>query len=105
MLQATGTASVLDTIYPDRIGHVQELARMGADIHVINGRVFYRGSAHLTGARVKATDLRAGAAMIIAGLIAEGVTEIEQAEFILRGYSHVVENLEALGADIQLVEV
>ena len=58
----------------------------------------------MTGAPVKATDLRAGAALVIAGLMAEGQTEITNIEFILRGYSHIIEKLQQLGADIALVE-
>ncbi|HER9715974.1 TPA: UDP-N-acetylglucosamine 1-carboxyvinyltransferase, partial [Streptococcus pyogenes] len=66
--------------------------------------IVYQGPSRLTGAQVKATDLRAGAALVIAGLMAEGKTEITNIEFILRGYASIIAKLTALGADIQLIE-
>ena len=81
-----------------------ELARMGANISVLGGRIVYQGPNQLSGAPVKATDLRAGAALVIAGLMAQGTTEITNIEFILRGYSNIIEKLRELGADITLVE-
>ncbi|MGT2799622.1 UDP-N-acetylglucosamine 1-carboxyvinyltransferase [Streptococcus marmotae] len=104
LLKAEGTGTITDTIYEKRIGHVQELANMGADIRVLGSRISYQGPNKLNATRVKATDLRAGAAMVIAGLMAEGRTEITNIEFILRGYSNIIEKLQDLGADIQLVE-
>ncbi|MTB91456.1 MULTISPECIES: UDP-N-acetylglucosamine 1-carboxyvinyltransferase [Streptococcus] len=104
LLKAEGTGTITDTIYEKRVGHVQELANMGADIRVLGSRISYQGPNKLNGTRVKATDLRAGAAMVIAGLMAEGRTEITNIEFILRGYSNIIEKLQDLGADIQLVE-
>ena len=77
---------------------------MGAQITTRGNYIAYQGPNNLTGARVKATDLRAGAAMVIAGLMAQGQTEITNVEFILRGYSNIIEKLTDLGADIQLVE-
>ena len=77
---------------------------MGADISIVGGRIAYQGPNKLTGAPVKASDLRAGAALVIAGLMAEGQTEITNVEFILRGYSNIIEKLTALGADIKLIE-
>lgn len=104
LLKAEGGGTITDTIYEKRIGHVQELANMGADIRVLGSRISYQGPAELNGTRVKATDLRAGAALVIAGLMAKGRTEITNVEFILRGYSNIIEKLRHLGADIQLVE-
>ncbi len=104
LLKAEGTGTITDTIYEKRVGHVQELANMGADIRVLGSRISYQGSNKLNGTRVKATDLRAGAAMVIAGLMAEGRTEITNIEFILRGYSNIIEKLKNLGADIELIE-
>lgn len=104
LLKAEGSGRVLDTIYEKRVGHVAELAKMGADIKTISNYISYQGPNQLTGAQVKATDLRAGAAMVIAGLMAQGTTEITNIEFILRGYSNIIEKLQVLGADIQLVE-
>ena len=77
---------------------------MDADISTTNGHILYIGGRALSGASVKATDLRAGAALVIAGLMAEGQTEITNIEFILRGYSDIIEKLRNLGADITLVE-
>ena len=77
---------------------------MGAHISTRSNYIVYEGPNQLSGAAVKATDLRAGAAMVIAGLMAEGQTEITNVEFILRGYSNIIEKLTELGADIQLIE-
>ncbi|MDV5978018.1 UNVERIFIED_CONTAM: UDP-N-acetylglucosamine 1-carboxyvinyltransferase [Streptococcus canis] len=104
LLKAEGRGSIIDTIYEKRINHVPELARMGADISVLGGKIVYQGPCQLTGAQVKATDLRAGAALVTAGLMAEGRTEITNIEFILRGYANIIAKLTALGADIQLIE-
>ncbi|BDD38280.1 UDP-N-acetylglucosamine 1-carboxyvinyltransferase [Streptococcus ruminantium] len=104
LLRAEGRGTIIDTIYEKRIGHVQELANFGAKISTRNNHIVFEGPNQLAGASVKATDLRAGAAMIIAGLMAEGRTEITNVEFILRGYSNIIEKLTELGADIQLVE-
>lgn len=104
LLTAEGRGTILDTIYEKRTNHVAELVRMGADISIVGGRIAYQGPNKLTGAPVKASDLRAGAALVIAGLMAEGQTEITNVEFILRGYSNIIEKLTALGADIKLIE-
>lgn len=104
LLMAQGQGNISDTIYEKRINHVPELARMGANISVLGGRIVYQGPNQLSGAPVKATDLRAGAALVIAGLMAQGTTEITNIEFILRGYSNIVEKLRELGADITLAE-
>ncbi|HHK1409688.1 TPA: UDP-N-acetylglucosamine 1-carboxyvinyltransferase [Streptococcus pyogenes] len=104
LLKADGRGTIIDTIYEKRINHVPELMRMGADISVIGGQIVYQGPSRLIGAQVKATDLRAGAALVTAGLIAEGKTEITNIEFILRGYASIIAKLTALGADIQLIE-
>ena len=104
LLKAQGRGTIVDTIYEKRINHVFELAKMDADISTTNGHILYRGGRGLQGAKVKATDLRAGAALVIAGLMAEGKTEITDIEFILRGYSNIIEKLRNLGADIALVD-
>ncbi|WP_221912885.1 UDP-N-acetylglucosamine 1-carboxyvinyltransferase [Streptococcus halichoeri] len=104
LLMANGRASIFDTIYEKRINHVPELARMGANISLLGGKIIYQGPNRLIGAPVKATDLRAGAALVTAGLIAQGQTVITNIEFILRGYADIIEKLRALGADISLVE-
>lgn len=104
LLKAQGRGQIVDTIYEKRVNHVPELARMGAAISVLNGQIVYDGPNTLTGAPVKATDLRAGAALVTAGLMAQGRTEITNVEFILRGYSNIIEKLSALGAKIELIE-
>lgn len=104
LLTANGNGKLVDTIYPKRVKHVPELARMGANIEEHNDQITYNGPNQLTGATVTASDLRAGAGLVIAGLMAEGETELYGAGNILRGYDHIVEKLSALGADIQLVQ-
>ncbi|MGT2958025.1 UDP-N-acetylglucosamine 1-carboxyvinyltransferase [Streptococcus bovimastitidis] len=104
LLTANGRGTIIDTIYEKRVNHVPEMARMGADISIVGGQIVYHGPNHLTGAQVKATDLRAGAALVTAGLMAEGKTEIRNIEFILRGYANIIEKLQDLGADISLIE-
>ena len=104
LLKASGRGKIIDTIYEKRVNHVPELARMGADIQVLGGQIVYNGPTQLSGAPVKASDLRAGAALVTAGHMAEGQTEITNIEFILRGYSNIIEKLSDLGADIRLIE-
>lgn len=104
LLKSQGSGKIVDTIYEKRVNHVPELARMGADISVVGGQIVYTGGNDLSGAAVKATDLRAGIAMVIAGLMAEGRTEITNIEHILRGYSNIIAKLRALGADISLID-
>lgn len=104
LLKAEGRGKIIDTIYEKRVNHVPELARMGADIQVLGGQIVYNGPTQFTGAPVKASDLRAGAALVTAGLMADGQTEITNIEYILRGYSNIIEKLSDLGADITLIE-
>ncbi len=104
LLRTEGRGTITDTIYEKRVGHVQELANLGASIATRSNHIAFEGPNQLVGTSVKATDLRAGAAMVIAGLMAEGRTEITNVEFILRGYSNIIEKLTELGADIQLIE-
>lgn len=104
LLTAAGRGRIVDTIYEKRVNHVPELAKMGATISTLNNHIIYEGPNQLTGSSVKATDLRAGAALVIAGLMASGRTEITNVEYILRGYSDIISKLTQLGAEIQLVE-
>ncbi|MBT2688657.1 UDP-N-acetylglucosamine 1-carboxyvinyltransferase [Bacillus sp. ISL-47] len=97
---AEGTSMVTDTIYSARFKHIDELRRMNANIKVEGRSAIINGPVQLQGAKVKASDLRAGAALVIAGLMAEGVTEVTGLEHIDRGYSHLVEKLNGLGATI-----
>mgnify|MGYP000236046803 FL=1 len=104
LLTAAGRGRIVDTIYEKRVNHVPELAKMGATISTLNDHIIYEGPNQLAGSSVKATDLRAGAALVIAGLMASGTTEITNVEYILRGYSDIIHKLTQLGANIQLVE-
>lgn len=102
---ASGTSIITENIWEQRFGYVDELRRMGADI-TVNGKVaLVEGTGKLMGAPVKACDLRAGAALIIAGLAASGVTEIEDIFHIERGYDCMEGKLRALGADIEKVSI
>lgn len=100
LTKADGTSVVTDTIYSARFKHVDELRRMSANIKVEGRSAIVSGPVKLQGAKVKASDLRAGAALVIAGLMAEGITEITGVEHIDRGYSHIVEKLNGLGATV-----
>jgi UDP-N-acetylglucosamine 1-carboxyvinyltransferase len=100
MTRAEGSAVVTDTIYSARFKHIDELRRMNATIKVEGRSAIVNGPVQLQGAKVKASDLRAGAALVIAGLMAEGITEVTGLEHIDRGYSDLVEKLEGLGATI-----
>lgn len=97
---AKGRSIIVETIWENRHKHVDELKKMGATIKVEGRSAIIDGVDRLTGAIVKATDLRAGAAMVIAGLISDGVTEITSIEHIDRGYPHIEEKFRMLGADI-----
>jgi len=104
LLQAAGESSIKDTIYPKRVNHIPELQRMGADIRVESDTILINGGQQLTGAEVEASDLRAGASLVNAGLVAEGKTVITGVYNILRGYANIVEKLADLGADIRMEE-
>ena len=102
---AEGTSLLTEGVWDNRFRYVDELRRMGAQISV-DGRVaIIEGISHLSGAPVKATDLRAGAAMIIAGLAATGTTEIEDVRYVERGYENIEGKLRALGADIKKITI
>ncbi|WP_226681863.1 UDP-N-acetylglucosamine 1-carboxyvinyltransferase [Sutcliffiella horikoshii] len=100
LTKAEGTSIVTDTIYSARFKHVDELRRMNGQIKVEGRSAIINGPVQLQGAKVKASDLRAGAALVIAGLLADGLTEVTGLEHIDRGYSHLEEKLEGLGATI-----
>lgn len=104
LLKAQGDGTIIDTIYPKRVNHIPELRRMGATIKVESDIIFLNGPNELTGVEVTASDLRAGACLVIAGLMAKGTTTISGVENILRGYDGIVEKLTTLGADIKMVE-
>ncbi|MEK0152698.1 UDP-N-acetylglucosamine 1-carboxyvinyltransferase [Tetragenococcus halophilus] len=104
LLKANGSSEVIDTIYSKRINHIPELVRMGANASIEGNTMIINGPSQLYGAEVEASDLRAGACLVIAGLMAEGTTIIGGVEYILRGYDHIIEKLTNLGADIEMVE-
>lgn len=93
-----GSSYVTETIFENRFRYVDELRRMGANIRVLERTAIVEGVPHLRGARITATDLRAGAAMIVAALIAEGQSEIKGVKYIMRGYERIDEKLRQLGA-------
>ncbi|WP_099975246.1 UDP-N-acetylglucosamine 1-carboxyvinyltransferase [Lactobacillus terrae] len=103
LMSAAGEGMIVDTIYPKRIKHIPELVKMGADIRSENDLIFIKGGKPLKGATVSAEEIRAGACLMIAGLLAEGQTVINNAENILRGYDQVVWKLHCLQADVQLI--
>jgi UDP-N-acetylglucosamine 1-carboxyvinyltransferase len=100
---AEGTSIITEDIFDDRFRYVEELRRMGAQISVDGKVAVIEGGANLTGAQVTAPDLRAGAALIVAGLAALGVTEIENIHYVERGYENIVEKLRGAGAEIEKV--
>ena len=101
---AEGTSLVTESVWNSRYQYVDELKRMGAHIKVDDKTAVVEGVDHLTGAPIQACDLRAGAAMVIAALAAQGQSEISCVQYIERGYEDIVEKLRALGADIRSVE-
>jgi len=100
---ARGTALVTETVFENRFMHVQELKRLGADIEVEGNTAVVKGVAHLDGATVMATDLRASASLVLGGLIARGATTVERVYHIDRGYERIEEKLSKLGARIRRV--
>ena len=105
LTQAEGQSVVTETIYPERFKHCFELNKMGANIDVRNPASFTNGPTPLYGAVVEATDLRCGASLVIAGLIAQGITEIHSVYHIDRGYENLDGKLKSLGANIWREEV
>jgi UDP-N-acetylglucosamine 1-carboxyvinyltransferase len=99
--RAQGTSSITETIFENRMMHVQELKRLGADIEVEGRTAIVRGVPRLTGANVMATDLRASACLVIAGLVADGETTIDRIYHLDRGYERLEQKLAALGASIR----
>jgi UDP-N-acetylglucosamine 1-carboxyvinyltransferase len=100
---ARGTATITETVFENRFMHVQELQRMGADIQLAGNTAVIRGVAELTGAPVMATDLRASAGLVLAGLVARGETLVDRIYHLDRGYECIEEKLAQLGADIHRI--
>lgn len=103
MATARGLSVISETVFENRFMHVSELRRMGADIHIEGHSAIVKGVKSLSGAPVMATDLRASASLILAGLVAEGVTEVSRIYHLDRGYEGLEKKLSALGADIERI--
>lgn len=99
-----GHSTVIETVFENRFMHVAELNRMGANIEIQGNKAIVKGGRKLRGSHVIATDLRAGAAMVLAGLAAEGTTQVSEIYHIERGYENFIEKFRAIGADITKVE-
>ena len=104
LTQCDGDSIFEETIYENRMRHIKYLNEMGANIDLDGKIAVIHGKTELVGRNVEATDLRAGAAMLLAGMIAKGHTEITNIEHILRGYENIVEKLSAVGADVKIIE-
>ncbi|MBQ3274395.1 MAG: UDP-N-acetylglucosamine 1-carboxyvinyltransferase [Christensenellaceae bacterium] len=102
---AKGTSVIIESIFESRFKHISEIRRMGAIVNADDRIAVVEGVNRLTGAQVRATDLRAGAALVIAGLMADGETEIYNIKYIDRGYAHIEDKLRHLGAEIERVAV
>lgn len=102
---AGGTSVIQETIYPERTRHIPELQKLGVDIsNNTYGQIEVTQSSDFHGARVSAAEIRAGASLVATGLMADGVTEVVNAEHVLRGYDHIIHKLTMLNADIQIAE-
>lgn len=104
LLQANGTSVITETVFENRYMHVEEFRRMNSNIKIEGRSAIITGPNRLQGAEVAATDLRAGAALILAGLVAEGITRVTELKHIDRGYVDLAGKLQALGADVERVE-
>ena len=104
MAVSKGTSSIKETIWENRFLNLYEIEKMGAKINIIDDTAFINGVSELRACEINATDLRAGAGLIVAGLLANGITVINNADYILRGYANIVEKLTNIGAEIKLIE-
>ena len=103
MVKAKGISSIEETIWENRFLNLYEIAKMGAKIDISGDKAFITGPSKLKGMEINATDLRAGAGLVVAALQADGETVINNADYILRGYEDIVNKLEKIGADVELV--
>jgi len=103
LLAAEGTSMITETVFENRFMHVEEFRRMNADIKIEGRSVIINGPTQLQGAEVAATDLRAAAALTLAGLVADGYTRVTELKHLDRGYVNFHNKLAALGADIERV--
>lgn len=104
LTQLNGTSTLEETLYENRFKNVEYLNKMGANIEIIGQKIKVKGPTKLTGTNVEATDLRAGACMILAALIADNITYINSIEHVLRGYENIIEKLSNVGAKIELID-
>ena len=104
LTQADGTSTIMENIFENRFQHVMELQRLGASIDIEGRTAHVHGPARLSGTTVMASDLRASAGLVIAGLVAEGTTTIERIYHLDRGYAHLEHKLQSVGVDIQRVK-
>ncbi|MFM8239842.1 MAG: UDP-N-acetylglucosamine 1-carboxyvinyltransferase, partial [Actinomycetota bacterium] len=102
---AEGSALVTENLFEARFRFVHELARLGADVQTEGHHALVRGTAHLSGAPVEATDIRAGAGLVLAGLVAEGTTTVHEFHHVDRGYAGFVTDLQRLGAQVMRIPV
>jgi len=105
LTQCTGVSILEETIYENRFQNVPYLVQMGANIKIEGTKIHVSGPSRLIGQNVVATDLRAGACLVLAGLVAEGTTVIDEADHVLRGYENIVEKLTDVGAKIEIEEI
>ena len=105
MTTADGRSVIEETIYENRFQNLYEIKKMGANVEINSNKGYIFGPTKLRGKIVNATDLRAGASLVLAALIAEGTTTINNADYILRGYEHITEKLTSLGAKIELTQI
>lgn len=105
MTIAEGRSVIEETIYENRFQNLYEIKKMGANVEINSNKGYIFGPTKLRGKTVNATDLRAGASLVLAALIAEGTTTINNADYILRGYEHITEKLTSLGAKIELTQI
>jgi UDP-N-acetylglucosamine 1-carboxyvinyltransferase len=104
LTQANGKSLFEETIWENRMGHVKQLNKMGTDITIKGSMIIINGPSKLKGCEINATDLRGGAALVLAGLIADGITTINDADYILRGYEKIIEKLSNVGAQIKIID-
>ena len=103
LLRAKGTSMITETVFENRFMHVEEFRRMNADIKIEGRSVVINGPSNIQGAEVTATDLRAGAALVVSALVADGMTSITELKHLDRGYVDFHNKLAALGADIERI--
>jgi len=104
LTQCEGTSTLEETIYENRFQNVPYLNKLGANIEIDEKQIHIKGKTELVGTTVEATDLRAGACLVLAGLLASGTTKVANIEHVLRGYENIVQKLTDVGADIKLKE-